>query len=337
LTPRGCKLARNLARGLGAGLFVPEKYRENQDETAFSKFGQMLATRFQAFSGHVFIAAAGIVVRCIAPLLRSKVHDPAVVVLDQNGRFAISLVGGHAAGANALAAQVAGMTGGQAVITTATDTAGLPALDVLIKDLHLVPDSPGGLKNIAASLLAGRMIQLWDPEQRLWPTLVALGHEDVFLPVRRRADWHDSLPGVWVSWRSEPRLQERLLLHPRCLVAGIGVHRGVPARDLLAFITSVLHDNGLALASLRTLATISSRTDEPGLQELSSALNVDVMSFTREELAKVPTPHPSSTTARLMGTHSVCEAATILASGNQALLVPKTKARAMTLAVALAV
>ncbi|HDQ41253.1 MAG TPA: cobalamin biosynthesis protein CbiG [Desulfonatronum sp.] len=330
-------MARKVARAFGAQLFVPTKYRTGQDEYGFSNFKEVLAARLHVFSQHIFIAATGIVVRCIAPLLKGKTQDPAVVVLDQDGRFAISLVGGHAAGANTLARQVAEETNGQPVITTATDVAGLPAIDVLAKDLRLVPDPREGLKIIASKLLAGDRIQIWDPDLRLLPTLQALGHANLFCQVPQGDDWQSDRPGLWVSWRNETSLRDRIVLHPRCLVAGLGLHRGIAGHALVSFIKNIFQDNGLALASLGIVATITSRANEPGLQEMANSLGVKVVFFTTKQLAGVFPPNPSPTLARLIGTHSVCEAAAMLASGNQSLLVPKTKASTMTLAVALAV
>jgi cobalt-precorrin 5A hydrolase len=316
--------------------FVPVKLRETESEIGFADFGQAVAKWFDAFSSHVFVAATGLVVRILAPLLQNKTKDPAVVVLDQKGRFVISLVGGHIAGANALAERIAQITGGRAVITTATDVEGLPALDVLAKDLGLIPESWHELKNLAACLLAGEKIQLRDPESRLWPTLEKLGHDDLFMQVEQDDDWQGSCPGIWISWRSETSLPGRLVLHPSCLVAGLGFHRGTEALGLVSFIQQVFFENKLALVSLKTLATITSRVKDPGLVEAADALGVNVVAFSEEQLAGVTTPNPSSTTARLIGTHSVCEAAAMLAGNNKSLLVPKTKTRDLTLAVALA-
>lgn len=296
----------------------------------------MLEARFAAHSGHVFVAATGLVVRCIAPLLRGKLQDPAVAVMDQAGRFAISLIGGHAAGANALTERLAAVTGAQAVISTATDVQGVPALDLLTRDLGLIPDDHAQMKSIAAHLLADDAVQLFDPEQRLWPTLTAMGHDDLFMHVKHAADWQSSRAGIWISWKSEAALPKRLVLRPRCLVAGLGFHQGTDAQTLVSFIQETFAANRLALASLRTLATIASRLTAPGLHEAANALGVDLIAFTTDQLAGVTPPSPSSTTARLIGTHSVCEAAAMLASANTTLLVPKTKARTMTLAVALA-
>lgn len=329
-------MARTIARSLVAQPYVPDKYRQGPGEVGFQKFRTMLEARFAAHSGHVFVAATGLVVRCIAPLLRGKLQDPAVAVMDQAGRFAISLIGGHAAGANALTERLAAVTGAQAVITTATDVQGVPALDLLAQDLGLIPDDHTQLKSIAAHLLADDVVQLFDPEQRLWPTLAAQGHEELFVRVKHAADWQGSRPGIWISWHSEAPLPGRLVLHPRCLVAGLGFHHGTEGRALVSFIRETFAANRLALASLRTLATIASRLTEPGLREAANALGVHLIAFSKDHLARVTPPNPSSTTARLIGTHSVCEAAAMLASANTTLLVPKTKARTMTLAVALA-
>lgn len=335
LTVQGCRLGRRVAEALQARLFVPEKCPAAPGEQVFHVFGETVRSVFHGFAGHVFIAATGIVVRTIAPVLRGKSKDPAVVVLDQKGRHAVSLLGGHAAGANALAVRVAEVTGGEAVITTATDTSGLPALDVLARDLDLVPDSPAALKKAAVALLLGETVQVWDPELRLRPSLDALGHKSLFVPVRREEDWIEGRPGVWVTWRDVPPLSDRLVLFPRCLAAGLGLHRGVGAEELVSFVAGVFQNNGLALSALGRVGTIADRSGEPGLREMAEALGVELVFFTKGQLGGVRVPNPSPTASRLIGIPSVCEAAAILAGGKTPLLISKTASLKTTLAVGL--
>ena len=113
------------------------------------------AETFPLYRQHVFIAAAGIVVRAIAPHLRSKRVDPAVVALDQRGKHVVSLLSGHLGGANRLAEEVAAITGGVPVVTTATDTEGVVSIDLLAEEKGLVLSNPEAVKGVNMALLQG--------------------------------------------------------------------------------------------------------------------------------------------------------------------------------------
>ncbi|MCK7510842.1 MAG: hypothetical protein MZV70_46760 [Desulfobacterales bacterium] len=124
----------------------------------FASLKTALAERFRAYRGHVCVMATGIVVRLLAGLLVHKAEDPAVVVVDEGGGFAISLVSGHLGGANALARQVAAVLGARPVITTATDVNGVPAVDVVALELGLAVENPEAIKAVNMALLAGEPI-----------------------------------------------------------------------------------------------------------------------------------------------------------------------------------
>ena len=134
---------------------------------SFSSLSEMMEEQFHAYPAHVFIGATGIAVRAVAPYLRGKTVDPAVVVCEIHGRFVISLLSGHVGGANALTRNLAARTGGTAVITTATDSEGLPALDVLADIAHCHVADPENLKLVTAAILAGRRPLLVDPRHFL--------------------------------------------------------------------------------------------------------------------------------------------------------------------------
>jgi cobalt-precorrin 5A hydrolase len=293
----------------------------------------------EAFArGHslVCIMAAGIVVRQIAPFLQGKNRDPAVVVVDEGGRFAVSLLSGHLGGANKLAHRVAEALGGTPVITTATDVQGLPALDLLATQSGLVIENLAEVKEISMALLSGRPVRLVDPRGLLASVLE--GHRHLFHEI---ADLEAALAGiqqptVYVGYEERPWPPGWLRLRPLSLIAGVGCHKGTPASEILAFLQDIFRQAGLSLLSLRALATIAVKKDEPGLKEAARRLNVELLWFTAEELEKVPVPHPSAQAARHVGARSVSEAAALLA-GQGELLVPKQKSANVTVAVARAV
>ena len=131
------------------------------------------------------------------------------------------------------------------------------------------------------------------------------------------------------------RILLRLILHPLCLVAGIGCNRGTEQQEILDFIKRTFNENDLALESLSGVSSIDAKRDEKGLIEAARSLGIPVHFFSAEEIKSVEVPHPSGVVKKHMGVSSVCEATAILKSQGGRLLVPKTKSRNVTLAVAL--
>ena len=145
-------------------IMVPEGLSVVSDAvTRFDHLKRAVAERFNHYNGHIFIMAAGIAVRMIAPLIRHKTKDPAVVVVDERGRHAISLLSGHIGGANTLARDTAHAIGGQAVITTATDVNDLPAIDEIATNKGLSIENPEAIKAVHMALLEGEKIRIFDP------------------------------------------------------------------------------------------------------------------------------------------------------------------------------
>lgn len=336
LTPQGACLGRTLADRLDGDLFLPGRLAEAHGAIAFDRLLEAVTKGFRLYPRHVFIAASGIAVRAVAPHLTSKDQDPAVVVLDQEGNHVISLVSGHLGGANELARKVALLTGGRAVITTATDTAGVPSIDLLAKEKDLAIANLKAVKSINMALLAGEFIQVCDPEDRLG--LKARTRPGWAIKwIHANGEWVDDRPGVWVTWKQKRPDSElkQLVLHPRRLVAGVGCNRGTESREIVDLIQDTFQKEGLSLQSLKCLTTIEAKRGEQGLLEAARELGAPLIFFERSQVASIQTPHPSSVVKKHMGVDSVCEATALLKSRGGRLLVPKTQSRNATLAVAL--
>jgi cobalt-precorrin 5A hydrolase len=329
LTRQGAALGARLRDGLGAELFAPDRFAGEHGATPFDALLPLVGRTFGAFDGHVFIAAAGIVVRAIAPHLRDKATDPAVVVLDGEGKFIVSLLAGHLGGANDLARGIAGLTGGQAVVTTATDGAGLPSLELIARDKGLMVENLEPLKFVSGALVDGQHPWLHDPEGWLGP-----GLEEFFRTVASAEEEPDE-PGVVVTWRTVRTGPRVLVLRPRCLAAGIGCRRGTASDEIEAFVRDSFAAHGLALGSLAAIGTIEAKRDEAGLIQAASRLGVELAFFPAGELDAVDVPSPSRFPKQHVGTASVCEAAATLLAGGGRLVLPKVKADRITLAVAL--
>lgn len=336
LTPRGASLAREICRGLaGARCWLPRAQagRDRQVET-FERVAPVFEEAFLQGENLVAVMAAGIVVRGIAPHLRGKDKDPAVVVVDEAGKFVISLLSGHLGGANQLARQVAQIIKATPVITTASDLKGLPALDLAAVRAGLAIENPAGLRQVQMSLLSGLSLRLVDPDGYL---------SELFEEHPDQLIWEPDLdtalsggwPGVYVGFRERAWPPAWLVLRPRNLVAGVGCHPGTRAAEILEFLKDTFRKERLSLASLSALATIEARKEEPGLLEAAAGLGVEFIWFTKEELQTVAVPNPSPQVVRLLGTVSVSEAAALKATGEQELLLTKRK-RGTNLTLALA-
>jgi cobalt-precorrin 5A hydrolase len=333
LTPQGATLARQLCQGLpGAQCRLPSAQAGEPGDRAFSTLSGVFREAFAQRENLVCIMAAGIVVRSIAPFLQGKDTDPAVVVVDEAGRFAVSLLSGHLGGANELARRVAQVLGGTAVITTATDVAGLPALDVLAAEQGLTIENLPGVRPIHMALLEGRPVRLVDPQGFLDGLTATYPELCIPEPDLDRA-LAGSGPTVYVGFRERDWPMAWLRLRPRNLVAGMGCHKGTPAAELVEFIQQTFQQEGLSLLSLKALATIEAKKEEPGLREAARSLGVEFLWFTATELQDIPVPNPSPRVARHMQVASVSEAAALKAGGVE-LIVPKQKSRNATLAVA---
>lgn len=328
LSKSALPLARRLGEGIDAPVCAPSRFAQPGMQ-GFDSLRELVAATFSRFDGHIFIAASGIVVRTVAPLLAAKDRDPAVVAMDPQGQFAISLLSGHLGGANELAKRCAEITGGQAVITTATDTAGVVSVDLLARDRGLHIADLGEVKAVNAALLEGRAVLVHDP-------LGCLGELDSasFRLVDGPADFRADTPCVRVHWmEGEPRAG-LLRLHAPVLTLGVGCRRDTAMEEIRDLIHRVLKENGLARHSVAVMGSADIKGDEKGLLEAARELGVPLEFFEAGELASVATPTPSTMVEQHVGTASVSEAAALLLSGGGELLVDKQKTERATVAVA---
>jgi len=331
LTAQGMELARKLAEGMDgeATIFATRRHAEGQNAMAFDSLAECVDANFARFDGHVFIAAAGIVIRMIASHIQNKAADPAVVCLDQQGQFAVSLLSGHLGGGNALAEQCAEILGGQAVITTATDSAGVPSVDMLAAENGLAIGNIGQVKVVNGALLDKRVVQVYDSDNHL-----GLAGDDRFAQVQSKDDWTVGVPGAWVSYRDDCPDAEALWLYPRILMLGVGCRRGVPGDEIFNHIRNVFDAAGFSLEAIGGLASVDLKADEAGLLETAANLGVDPVFYDRQRLDAVEAPNPSGAVMRRVGVASVSEASALLLSEEGELLVEKTKTKTVTLAVA---
>lgn len=276
------------------------------------------------FDGFVLFLATGAAVRIIAPLLGDKVTDPAVVCVDQAGRFAVALCGGHAGGANHLASEVSAHLGAVAVVTTATDAVGVAGLDQFPGF-----SAAGDVAGVTVALLDGRFPVIANPMD--WPLPAGLA-----IMAGAGAEAGKAGPErLVITDRIIPHSPGTVVLNPASLVVGVGASRGAPAGDLADLLQAALADTGLAVGSLIEVATIEAKAAEPAVTALAKSLDLPLRCFSAPALAGVDVATPSEVVRRAVGTPSVAEAAALLAAGaGSALVVTKRASATATVAIA---
>jgi len=341
ITRGGARLAARLAASLPDGdLYVAERWQPAGGPAARAlgtPLGPAVGELFFRYRGLVFFTAVGVAVRLIAPYLRDKQADPAVVAVDESGRFAVAVLGGHGGGANELAARVAVVLGATPVVTTASEARGVPAIDLLGREHGWRIEGQAAVKAASAALVNGESVGLvQDAGERDWwdgrlpahvapypdlATLAAAGCPGLVISDRLLpAEWR-AAASRWVVYR------------PRTLVLGVGASRGVPADEVDGLARAACAEAGLAWASVGAIATLDRKLDEPGLVAFAARHDLPLQAYDAAALRAVAVPHPSPTVQGHVGTPSVCEAAAQLAAGGP-LVLPKRKSAHATVAIA---
>jgi cobalt-precorrin 5A hydrolase len=356
ITRHGVDLARRIVSELpDADLFVSEKLASLAPATARSfrlPMGPFLADTFAAYDAHVFVISVGAVVRMIAPLLRDKKIDPAVVCVDDAGRFSICVLSGHVGRGNVFTERVAKALGATPVVTTASDALGTLTVDILARDLGWTLDDVD--RNVtracAAVVNETRVLFVQETGEPTWWPL------DKALP--KGVEYATSLDGVDPDdyemlliasardvARTHPRHFARSVVYrPKSLVLGIGCDRDTPLSLIERGIESILGAHDLSSKAVRSLATIDKKGDEHALLALSESRRWPLELFEARALDALEeadgVESPSERVKAFVGTRGVCEPAALLASGAKRLLVAKQRyteagaGRSMTLAVA---
>jgi cobalt-precorrin 5A hydrolase len=295
---------------------------------------EAVARTFGAYDGHVFVLAVGAAVRLVAPLLAGKRTDPAVVCVDEAGRFAVAVLSGHVGGANALAADAARAIGATAVVTTASDATGTLRVDLLGAELGWSMEDPrGNATRAAAAVVNGDPVLVVDePGGRAWwPVAEPLPANVEVAPSIDGLDPARFSAIVLVTDRAvadDAVLARAVLWRPRTLAVGVGCDRGASTEAVWRAVQATLDAHGLAPASVREIATIDLKRDEAGIVELAARRGCPLRLYPAADLdAADGVERPSETVRRHVGTRGVAEPAALLAAGATRLVVPKQATR----------
>ncbi len=358
ITRHGLEIAGRLMQTLSdADLYVSEKLLQATDSASTPAnarslklpMGPALAETFPAYDCHVFIISVGAVVRMIAPLMRDKKTDPAVVCVDDAARFAICVLSGHVGRGNVFTERVAGALGAQAVVTTASDAIGTLTVDILGRDFGWTLDDADRnvTRGCAAVVNAAPVLFVqetgephWWPLDRPLPPGVryatALDGVDPrafeVLLIATDRDFRQTHPEHW---------DNAVIYRPKSLAIGIGCDRDTPAALMERGVRAVFETHRLSLKSVRKLVTIDKKQDEPAILAIAERYGWPLEIRSAEELDAAPgIENPSDIVKRHVGTRGVAEPAALIGAGAERLLVPKQvytepgAGRSMTIAIA---
>ena len=325
ITARGGALSARLAAGLSDAhstvRYSYERYADG-DTVTFESLSGIAEELFRSYDGLIFVCACGIAVRTIAPYIRKKTEDPAVVVLDDCGRFAVSLLSGHLGGANELARRAAQICGAEPVITTATDSGGRFSPDLFAAANNLIITDMDAAKEIAAAVLAGEKIGLVSEyEFRNTPPDVEFG------ALHRT--------GIYIGTDSGRKpFEVTLQLIPADVTLGIGCKKGTPAEQIETAVMTVLEKNNIDLRRICGAASIDLKASEPGLHEFCRKYSLSLSFYTAQELNSIEGDFTSSDfVASVTGCGNVCERSAVYSGGT--LIIRKTALNGVTVAAAI--
>lgn len=342
-TARGCELAAKIAAVFpGSSVWAPEKL--GSDALPLPDLHAWTGERFAGGGALVFVGAAGIAVRAVAPFVKDKFTDPAVLSVDEAGRYVIPLLSGHVGGANALARRIAEVTGGEAAISTATDVSGLFAVDVWAAEQELAICGREAAKHISAALLRGEKVGFCSdfPAEGPLPEGVlevsaaqSVSDPSVTEASAAHGEGGEHLRpelGVRVTLDEEASaFAETLRLIPKVVTVGVGCRRGISEEEIRAVVLNVLHEHHISPKAVCRLATIDVKKDEAGLLAFAERMGWPICFFTAEELSAVPGEFAASAFVKdTVGVDNVCERAAVFSGGK--LLIKKQAGGGVTVA-----
>ncbi|SFL38555.1 cobalt-precorrin 5A hydrolase [Pelosinus propionicus] len=335
----GDALAEKLAKlGKKADVFA-KAGRNPMNSISYDLLSKLISDIFSKYDGFLFIMATGIVVRVIAPHISDKRVDPAIVVMGDNGEHVISLLSGHIGGANELAHLIAEISDAEPVITTATDLAQKPAADMLAVKLNLKIEPFTQLKAINSAIVNNDTVKFFldktlNNQNRYEQEAVKQGvvFKDLSLLPNEEYD-----AAVIITDQLLPINKNQLYLRPLTLAVGIGCRRNTSKEEILAAIKDACTQIGHSINSISIIGSTIVKQDEKGLLSVIQQLNVPSIFFVNEQLQECIETYQleeSNFVKKKIGVGNVCAAAAILAGQSNKLLLPKTKYKNVTVAIA---
>lgn len=320
-TDRGRELSRRMAAHLPED--IVKLYAKAEGFLPYDSLRDFARQAMAEADAVIFVGATGIAVRAIAPFVRRKDMDPAVLVVDENGRFVISLLSGHIGGANRLAQRLAEQLHAIPVVTTATDGRGLFAADQWAAEHRCTVRNLRAIQQVSGALLRGESVGL-QSDFSITGTLP----EGVVLDTRENGI------GISIYFRKTDPFPHTLWLVPRIVHVGVGCRRNTSPEKLVTWAQEQLRALQIDPRAVASVASIDLKQDEPAVHRLAQAWQAPAVFYTAQQLEQVQGNFPPSDfVRRTTGTDNVCQRAAAKAAGNGTCLLEKTAQDGMTISI----
>jgi cobalt-precorrin 5A hydrolase len=328
ITKNGVKIGENLKKIFPDwSIFAPSKFSNEKNDIIwyYEPTSEKIVELFKNSNALICLFSLGAVIRLIAPHLKDKKTDPAVIVIDDKTNFVISVLSGHIGGANELTQEIADKLHALPVVTTAADVNKTIAVDLVGREFNWKIDDDSTVTKISAHMVNEEPIGVFqDAGNRNWfkelPKNVSIYNN---LDDLKKSN---SKAYLIISDRviDEELSKESVIYRPPSLVIGVGLHWDTTKETIKEGIENCLEKFKLSSKSIAKLVSIKKPQDVQGLIDLGKEMKIPVEYVNREDLAEISTPNPSDTVKAFEGTASVSEAAAIKVSGGK-LIVEKQK------------
>jgi cobalt-precorrin 5A hydrolase len=348
ITKRGVETALKIKEALTKQdflsiVYAPEKYSQPGVVPMEQKFDEFVKERYQSVDAIVGVMATGIIIRAVAPLLQGKLVDPAVVGVDAQGRFVISLLSGHYGGANQLTRLIADGIGATPVVTTASDVMGKRSVDELAKVLHLKIENPLSLVAVNSAIVNGGKI-----------VFVTLGSTKIPLPTIVGFDMKQAVTakeaagivngydaGAVIARETPPSklfVKPITFLKPLTVAVGLGARKEISEEAVVEAVKTALARAHVPLERVDRIATVSIKKDSQSMIDAAEKLSLKLEFVDIDALGKFRHPDLSADSEivkRNIGVGGVCERAALITAGEKPrLILKKTVLNGVTVAVA---
>ncbi|MGQ0606800.1 MAG: cobalt-precorrin 5A hydrolase [Candidatus Nitrosotenuis sp.] len=329
ITKNGIKIAHTIKQIFPDWeIFAPSKFREQAISASWYEEQTSLKTAelFGRFDGLVCLFSLGAVIRLIAPYLKDKKTDPAIIVIDDKASFVISVLSGHLGGANELTEEIAKKIGATPVITTAADVNKTIPVDLVGKEFGWKIDGDSNVTRISALMVNEEKIGIYqDAGERNWWKTELPKNVTVYDSIEKLKQ-SDCKAYLIISDKTfdDKILKNSVIYRPQTLVVGIGLHGDTTKEKIMQSLDLSLVKYGLSSKCVARLVSLKKPKDIQGLIDVAKDIGVPVQYFEKDELTSISIPNPSQMVAAYEGIPSVSEAAAIKSSGGK-LVVEKQK------------
>lgn len=327
----GCNVAKIINKQYVSEVYTVERFAEEYSFITIEKgITESVGQCFLRVDALVFIGACGIAVRAIAPYVKSKTTDPAVIVIDDQAIHAISLLSGHLGGANELTIELAALLGATPVITTATDVSGKFSVDDFARKHGCILDNLSLAKEVSARILNEDVFFLSDFS---YPQEMPFGLR-ITEELKRQNERVDVELGIYLTYHKRNPFDKTLRLIYPSLHIGIGCRRGTSLKVIQELLNEVFFSFELDQKAIKSISSIDLKRQEEGIIELADCYRVPFFCYSSGRLKEAPGEYTASDfVASVTGVDNVCERAAVLSSGSKELIVKKKSMNGVTIAV----